>query len=373
MKTCLFFLLMTAATALLVLGANLWAQTQAQIDAVEKQFTTLGTVEQKPNRTQMRTGWNAADGAYYSEAEPVYDSVISADVLDFDGANYLKAPEKRLYYLADLQGLAVRDGGTALFYPVVEFTPAETAVPDHPIKVYVQRFLYPEAENQNNEYEIYVCDHWTENPAPLEAGKTYVAYTNVIVNHHENAKSSIEYALIAAERSTQCDAGGNLLESDMQARTFDEVTAGFYETERGQYWLELSKALSMWDTTAPVLPVTDTALLPSFHDRTVYVREGRTFSAEDLENGAAVCLVSEEFARKNGLSIGDKVELPLYGVNEKDSPHRTFGDGSGLRTFSLLNAQNRAYTPFWTAKYEIIGTYYSVGTYGKPRAPSKWR
>lgn len=366
MKTCLFFLLMTAATALLVLGANLWAQTQAQMDAVEKQFTTLGTVEQKPNRTQMRTGWDAADGAYYSEAEPVYDSVISADVLDFDGANYLKAPEKRPYYLADLQGLAVRDGGTALFYPVVEFTPAETAVPDHPIKVYVQRFLYPEAENQNNEYEIYVCDHWTENPAPLEAGKTYVAYTNVIVNHHENAKSSIEYALIAAERSTQCDAGGNLLESDRQTRTFDEVTAGFYETERGQYWLELSKALSMWDTTAPVLPVTDTALLPSFHDRTVYVREGRTFSAEDLENGAAVCLVSEEFARKNGLSIGDKVELPLYGVNEKDSPHRTFGDGSGLRTFSLLNAQNRAYTPFWTAKYEIIGTYYSVGTYGKP-------
>lgn len=365
-KAVLFFLLMTAATALLVLGANLWAQTQAQIDAVEKQFTTLGTVEQKPNRTQMRTGWNAADGAYYSEAEPVYDSVISADVLDFDGANYLKAPEKRPYYLADLQGLAVRDGGTALFYPVVEFTPAETAVPDHPIKVYVQRFLYPEAENQNNEYEIYVCDHWTENPAPLEAGKTYVAYTNVIVNHHENTKSSIEYALIAAERSTQCDVGGNLLESDRQTRTFDEVTAGFYETERGQYWLELSKALSMWDTTAPVLPVTDTALLPSFHDRTVYVREGRTFSAEDLENGAAVCLVSEEFARKNGLSIGDKVELPLYGVNEKDSPHRTFGDGSGLRTFSLLNAQNRAYTPFWTAKYEIIGTYYSVGTYGKP-------
>ena len=142
MKTALFFLLMIAATALLVLGANLWAQTQAQMDAVEKQFTTLGMVEQKPNRTQMRTGWDAADGAYYSEAEPVYDSVISADVLDFDGANYLKAPEKRPYYLADLQGLAVRDGGTALFYLVVEFTPAETAVPDHPIKVYVQRFLY---------------------------------------------------------------------------------------------------------------------------------------------------------------------------------------------------------------------------------------
>ena len=34
MNTCLFFLLMTAATALLVLGANLWAQTQTKIDAL---------------------------------------------------------------------------------------------------------------------------------------------------------------------------------------------------------------------------------------------------------------------------------------------------------------------------------------------------
>ena len=188
----------------------------------------------------------------------------------------LKAPEKRPYYLADLQGLAVRDGGTALFYPVVEFTPAETAVPDHPIKVYVQRFLYPEAENQNNEYEIYVCDHWTENPAPLEAGKTYVAYTNVIVNHHENAKSSIEYALIAAERSTQCDAGGNLLVSDRQTRTFDEVTAGFLRDRARAILAEsFQRRFPCGTRPRPVLPVTDSrALLPSFHDRTVYCAGG---------------------------------------------------------------------------------------------------
>ena len=364
MKTCLFFLLMTAATALLVLGANLWAQTQAQMDAVEKQFTTLGTVEQKPNRTQMRTGWDAADGAYYSEAEPVYDSVISADVLDFDGANYLKAPEKRPYYLADLQGFAVRDGGTALFYPVVEFTPAETAVPDHPIKVYVQRFLYPEAENQNNEYEIYVCDHWTENPAPLEAGKTYVAYTNVIVNHHENAKSSIEYALIAAERSTQCDAGGNLLESDMQTRTFDEVTAGFYETERGQYWLELSKALSMWDTTAPVLPVTDTALLPSFHEKDSFVEAGREITAEEFESGAAVCLISADFANLNGLHVGDTLPLALLYASYQSSPALVFSFAGEARDISsLIDVNGEPYTPFWQQDYEIVGLYRTINAY----------
>ena len=36
----------------------------------------------RANRTARRCArWDAADGAYYSEAEPVYDSVISADVL----------------------------------------------------------------------------------------------------------------------------------------------------------------------------------------------------------------------------------------------------------------------------------------------------
>lgn len=69
-KAVLFFLLMAAATALLVLGANLWAQTQAQMDAVEKQFTTLGTVEQKPNRTQMRTGGMPPMGRIIAKPNP---------------------------------------------------------------------------------------------------------------------------------------------------------------------------------------------------------------------------------------------------------------------------------------------------------------
>ena len=49
MKTALFFFLMTAATALLILGANLWLNTQTKIDAAEGLFVTLGTVEQLPD------------------------------------------------------------------------------------------------------------------------------------------------------------------------------------------------------------------------------------------------------------------------------------------------------------------------------------
>ena len=94
MKTCLFFLLMTAATALLVLGANLWAQTQAQMDAVEKQFTTLGTVEQLPDyEAPVKTKtldslWLGAE-----ETESVYGTVYDESVLDFRAPHTCTGPK----------------------------------------------------------------------------------------------------------------------------------------------------------------------------------------------------------------------------------------------------------------------------------------
>ena len=112
MKTCLFFLLMTAATALLVLGANLWAQTQAQMDAVEKQFTTLGTVEQLPDyEAPVKTKtldslWLGAE-----ETESVYGTVYDESVLDFPGAAYVHGPEKRTYYAALLPENTPRRSG----------------------------------------------------------------------------------------------------------------------------------------------------------------------------------------------------------------------------------------------------------------------
>ena len=98
MKTALFFLLMTAATALLVLGANLWAQTQAKIDAAEGLFVSLGTVEQLPDyEAPVKTKtldslWLGAE-----ETESVYGTVYDESVLDFPGAAYVHGPEKRTH------------------------------------------------------------------------------------------------------------------------------------------------------------------------------------------------------------------------------------------------------------------------------------
>ena len=89
-KAVLFFLLMAAATALLVLGAGLWLNTQHKIDAAESTFTTIGTVTQKENAVQVSPLWSASTKSYMSFSSPVYDSLIDESVLDFSERNTLR-------------------------------------------------------------------------------------------------------------------------------------------------------------------------------------------------------------------------------------------------------------------------------------------
>lgn len=380
-KAVLFFLLMTAATALLALGAGLWLNTQHKIDAAESTFTTIGTVTQKENAVQVSPLWSASTKSYMSFSSPVYDSLIDESVLDFSGAEYLAGPERRPYYTSVLPNCqhSVTKLGFEDEWIVAEFEPLEDCVPMQPVQVKVKRILFGNIHDSDT---FWFCDHYTESPEKMEAGKTYISIMHPTPNMHAEylndpsgaSGSALEMTALNLVYASQYTEMGEPIKAVFAEenvngvkKTWEEVTADFYSANgRGKYWESFASSLLQMDDLIPVLPTDSLKLLPTFHEKDSFVEAGREITAEEFESGAAVCLVSEEFARKNGLSIGDKVELPLYGVNEKDSPHRTFGDGSGLRTFSLLNAQNRAYTPFWTAKYEIIGTYYSVGTYGKP-------
>ncbi len=165
MKTCLFFLLMTAATALLVLGANLWAQTQAKIDAAEGLFVTLGTVEQLPDyEAPVKTKtldslWLGAE-----ETESVYGTVYDESVLDFPGAAYVHGPEKRTYYAALLpeEYTAPERQDTPPFNGsrcVIEFTPLESGRADRRQTVQVNRVLYGTYSGD----EMKLCDMLSEN------------------------------------------------------------------------------------------------------------------------------------------------------------------------------------------------------------------
>ena len=224
MKTALFFLLMAAATALLVLGANLWAQTQAKIDAAEGLFVTLGTVEQLPDyEAPVKTKtldslWLGAE-----ETESVYGTVYDESVLDFPGAVYVHGPEKRTYYAALLpeEYTAPERQDTPPFNGsrcVIEFTPLESGRADRRQTVQVDRVLYGTYSGD----EMKLCDMLSENTVNLEAGKRYLAYVTLSAESLQSFRAGDMFFVPQSITGTpQVDAEGNRLNDGVTLPTIN--------------------------------------------------------------------------------------------------------------------------------------------------------
>ncbi len=346
------------STALCALGALLWQQADIQIHSLEESFTTLATVEQAPNTTELSSVWDAAMRTYTHSSTPVYDSFLSVDVFQEVESSFLAGTEKRPYYGAYLpQGLATTAERQATSnYYVVEFTPQETCTPSQPVRVNVVNVLF---DNQNGD-SLWFCDHFSENPPTLEKGKTYIACMQYWANTHGEAISTTaEFVPLLCPYTTQYDSNGNKIESSVipdRDTLWEEVTENFYTTGRGEYWLNLVESLQGLDTTIPVIPTDSLSLLPSFHEGTALLLEGG-ITEQEFQEGAAVCLITEEFARTNGLSEGDSLPLSLYFANYNTPASKLFGYVSSALDFSLLNSQGQVYPTFFEKEYTIAGIY----------------
>ena len=224
MKTCLFFLLMTAATALLVLGAGLWLNTQHKIDAAESAFTTIGTVTQKENAVQVSPLWSASTKSYMSFSSPVYDSLIDESVLDFSGVEYLAGPERRPYYTSVLPNCqhSVTKLGFEDEWIVAEFEPLEDCVPTQPVQVKVKRILFG---NLHDSDTFWFCDHYTESPEKMEAGKTYISIMHPTPNMHAEYLNDPSGASGSALEMTAL----NLVYASQYTETGEPIKAVFAE------------------------------------------------------------------------------------------------------------------------------------------------
>lgn len=366
-KVILFFLLLASSTALLVLGTNLWLDTKQKVDQVEEKFTTIGTVQQIENATKTSGVWDASWEEYTYFINPVYDSVISSDVLDFEGAEYVGTPEQRPYYFAYLPEYARRSEGyipVAQNTLIAEFEPLEDCVPSKPVQVKIKNVLFG---NDQNSEGFWFCDHITETPEPLEKGKTYIAVLAPGAGLHPELpeeQNKVELAACYLPYSSQYDTNGKKLEDDFtpeprangNTKKWEEVTPDFYEEGgRGQYWLKLVEDFKRRDSYYKVLPTGNLELLPSFHSGETQIRDGRKFTKEEIEEGKAVCLVSFSFATTNNVRVGDTLPLSLFASNYAYAPSQNIA-------YTNLNAIGEAYETFWFAEYEIVGTYISTVT-----------
>ncbi len=415
-KAILFFLLMTAATALLVFGGAMYAQNQARMEKLDDIFVTVGTVDQ-PELGER-------------------EEKLTPEDLDFPGADYVVAPELRPYYLAWMPDLlcpveSVYDN--LLEVRALEEGPDDGSVTAEIVKVWwdAEKEAYEAYYGSPRDAAFQEGDEITCLPGAagqnMEPGKTYIGYfegthsneqlrraaeemgydpnneadmqdfydtffwmsqgtSTMLLNgmtqsvEQENNPWNIplQYRPVLVPFTTQCDAHGQTVPSDVLPSGYDkerggcveEVTDGFYEEGgRGQVWMDFLEQVKRSYQLYPVLAIARSELLESFQQSNVHVR-GRIITREEYDTGARVCMVSSTVAQKNFLSPGDKITLPmlcsLYGyethlndsssVWDRDNPCRNWfilPDDC-----SLLNAEGRLYEPFFEAEYEIVGVFH---------------
>lgn len=365
-KTLLFFFLMALAAFLLVFSASTVLKTTQQIDALETQFSTLGTMEQPlVSTTATKTKPGCYGGVSFSRTS--YAAPIPLESLDFPGAGYVEKPENRPYYVANIPELTRSDEYRSVFslYQIAEFTALEDSDEYGKSKVRIEKALYGTDtyhEKLEEGMELSLCQCLSEKVTPMKAGKRYVA--SLVLNSSCSLHGKIEYMVATAPYTTQHRTDGTEVESaffgesglDSLHREVEEVTAGFWESGRGMAWLEMAEFRASFLNLFYVAPTNSLQMLPVFQKKQAYVQEGREIKKEEYESGALVCMVSQDLLAKNFLQIGDKIPLPLtyslYGVD-----HARSFTGGGFYDFGPFNAEGKAYQPFWEAEYEIVGTF----------------
>lgn len=361
-RTLLFFLLLAFASGLCSVGRSFLTINQEKTVAYEDSFMTIGTVEQKADSVQERMIWDAETKTYWLYNAAAYDSYVPLSVLDFEGADYLSVPEKRCFYGAYMPQYEMYGVGLKLNV-IVEGSPVEDAVPDHPIKFKVTKVLAGQGILEGN--VINLCDHRNPQPQQMYANKTYIM--SVIDSQgHESEKEFegdyvSEYVPDPVLGSTQVDAQGKKVPDEVPEDYFcEEVAEGFYESPRGKRWLNL---IDSWDAVRHTFPVTgtnDLNLIMAFYNGNAYVSSGREFTKEEYERGDRVCIVPDSFAEKNGLGIGDQLTISLRYADHRWTPGRLFGSNS-VTYLPLINAKGEIYPVFEEENYKIIGLYGGKG------------
>ncbi len=171
-------------------------------------------------------------------------------------------------------------------------------------------------------------------PLTLEPGKTYimqladvsetaasfigadgVTYTTPHVN-------GVRYAVLRETSYTlptnyfYTTSNGQLTQTYQEPISSQQVLfaydEAFWNSEIGMLFSAVCDAISVTGNSLTAITTNDLMTMRQFRSEVVYISEGRSFSASEYTQGAAVCLVSSIAAERNGWKIGDTLELQFY-------------------------------------------------------------
>ena len=139
----------------------------------------------------------------------------------------------------------------------------------------------------------------------------------------------------------------------------------FLNTEEGRVWRdEIIPNCQRNHNSVPVLFTDNVQGLSQFCKEESALVEGRMIAPEEYKTGAAVCMVSVEYAQYNGLSVGDMLTLDLY----KPAYSTEYGQWQmWANSFSFLYTGCMPLVP--ENRLDVTRDYTIVGLYSAPARP----
>lgn len=347
LKAGLFCIIFIFGTMLFTVGLNLWLELSEKIKAADEVFSTVCMVRQKEQSTILEEQWDAGLKKFIYQEKKVYGDFLTTDILENLAIDYVSGPQQRPYFGASSPEMRVGVENVDEMVGIlslVEINALEDCVPDEPVRVEVVRVLSGMQSLMGKTIDF--CDHRTKQPESLVAGKTYIAYIGmnpVNVEKHEGFTGLLEYIPLKIYKN--------------QTKNWYEVTEDFYQTEEGIRWENIARMLNTCHKKMlPVTPVSDLQLLRPFHDGDAVLAEGREIEQLEYENGAEVCLIPVEFAKLNGLQVGDNLPLQFYFADYNNPVCQVAFLKGGLGA-EALDDEGNPLDVFQESIYEIVGTY----------------
>lgn len=355
-KTLLFLVLVALCALLLCIGCNLNYLCRENLKRFEEAFVTMATVEQKPLSVSSKGMWDAELWDYRYRNVPEYGETMSLSVLDMENVEYISGPEKRPYYMAYLPDYKMLDDDEGISNSIVVIaSPVEDCIPDHAVEMEVIEVI--DGAYTYNTPNLYFCDHYNKNPEMMYADTNYImSVVNTSPHNWDPEKpfeKPFEWIPNGGPSSGQTYADGTPIENRLPEISVEAMDEEFYEKGHDKIWENYGEEVHMFFGSAPVTATDDLNLIMSFYNGSTYIESGRAFEQEDYENGNQVCLLSYAFARRNGIKVGDTINLGLRYANYASSASYLWGNLS-------LTAQGELFQPFYESDYTVVGIYASL-------------
>lgn len=169
--------------------------------------------------------------------------------------------------------------------------------------------LYTELFGENLEQvdcRMTVCNE-IDFPVIYQEGDDFVLRED-LRNKYIFADNQIQYTQVPAEEMTETYAIPTMVK-------LSGTGEAFLEEAEGQLWKETLEHMEISNHAFPVLAVDKLGYQIAFAREDSRITEGRDFTQEELAKGSRVCIISENLAVGNGLSVGDTISMQTYGYD----------------------------------------------------------